>query len=87
MANDITGNPWKLDTPGLIANWQVHIKNLVWVNATTGETVLLQDMAGRDVLRAIFNDAGDNNFGEFKWVEGLNLVTIGGGELLLVIHK
>jgi hypothetical protein len=87
MANDITGNPWKLDTAGVIANWQVRIKNLVWVNATTGNTVLLQDKAGRDVLRAVYNEQGDNNFGEFLWVEGLNLVTIGGGELLLVIHK
>lgn len=87
MANDITGNPWKLDTAGKIANWQVHIKNLVWVNATTGDAVLLQDSAGRDVLRAIYNEQGDNNFGEFKWVEGLDLVSIGGGELLLIIHK
>lgn len=87
MANDITGNPWKLDTPGVIANWQVLIKNLVWVDATTGDAVLLVDNAGRDVLRAIYNEQGDNNFGEFRWVEGLQLITIGGGELLVVVHK
>lgn len=87
MANNITGNPWRLDTAGTIANWEVHIKNLVWVNGTTGNTVLLQDNAGRDVLRATYNEAGNNNFGEFKWVAGLVLVTITGGELLLIIHK
>lgn len=87
MANVITGNPWKLDTPGVIANWMVHIKNLVWVNATDGATVVLVDNAGRDVLRATFTAAGDNNFGEFKWVEGLNLTTLTAGELLLIIHK
>lgn len=87
MPNNITGNPWKLDTVGQIANWNVHIKNLVWVNATDGATVVLVDNAGRDILRATYTAAGDNNFGEFKWVAGVNLTTLTAGELLLVIHK
>jgi hypothetical protein len=87
MANDITGNPWNLNTPGPIINSMVHIKNLMWVDAIEGDTVVLVDNAGRDVLRATFHAEGNNNFGEFKWVPGLVLTSISGGQLLVVPHK
>jgi hypothetical protein len=87
MANDITGNPWRLDTPGPIINSMVHIKNLIWTDGVEADTVVLVDSAGRDVLRAIFAGEGNNNFGEFKWVSGLVLTSISGGQLLVFIHK
>lgn len=87
MANSITGNPWKLDTVGVITTAMVHVKNLVWSAATDGATLVLVDNAGRDVVRATYSVNGTNNFGEFKWVSGLNLTTISSGELLVVVHK
>ncbi len=87
MANDITGNPWKLDTPGVITTSGVHIKNLIWTNGATGNTCVLLDNAGRDVARATYTAQGTVVFFEMKWVQGLNLTTLTGGELLLVVHK
>jgi hypothetical protein len=88
MANDISGNPWSLDTVGNIARSPVHIKNLVWANGVTdGDALLIQDNVGRDILRAKWVAAGNNNFGVFSWVEGFNLVTLGSGKIFVVIHK
>lgn len=88
MANDISGNPWSLDTPGVISRSQTHIKNLVWANgATDGDALLIQDSVGRDVLRAKWATQGNNNFGVFSWVEGFNLVTLASGKVFVVIHK
>lgn len=88
MANDISGNPWSLDTPGVINRSPVHIKNLVWANGgADGDPLLIQDNVGRDVLRAKYATQGNNNFGVFSWVEGFNLVTIGSGKVFVVVHK
>lgn len=88
MANDISGNPWSLDTPGVINRSPVHIKNLVWANgAADGDALLIQDNIGRDILRAKYQSTGNNNFGVFSWVEGFNLVTIASGKVFVVVHK
>lgn len=88
MANDITGNPWSLDTSGVINRSPVHVKNLVWANgAADGDALLIQDNVGRDILRAKYQSTGNNNFGVFSWVEGFNLVTIGSGKIFVVVHK
>lgn len=87
MANSITGNPWTIDTAGVITTSAVFIKNLLWTNATDGDTLVILDNAGRDIIRAKYLAAGDNNFGEFRWVQGFNVTTIGSGEVTVVIHK
>lgn len=88
MANNITGNPWSLDTVGVITTSGVHIKNLVWANGTTdGDALLIQDNAGRDIIRAKWQTEGDNNFGVFNWVQGLNLVTLVSGKVFINVHK
>lgn len=86
MANSITGNPWKLDTTGVITTAPVYIKNLMWVNATTGSLVIT-DNAGRDIIRDTWSATKNLNYGEIKWIAGMNLVTIGSGELIVVVHK
>jgi hypothetical protein len=88
MANDITGNPWSLDTPGNISRSQTHIQNLVWADGNTdGDPLLIQDRIGRDILRAKWATQGNHNYGMFRWVDGFNLVTIGSGKVFVVIHK
>lgn len=85
MANSITGNPWALDTAGTISTAAVHIKNIVWLNGAG--TLVITDNAGRDIIRDAWASTQDHNYGEFKWVQGFHLITIGGGEVFVVIHK
>jgi len=85
MANNITGNPWTIDTPGVISTAGVHIKNILWLNGAG--TLVIVDNAGRDIVRDAWAATQDHNYGEFKWVQGMNVTTIGGGEVVVVIHK
>jgi len=85
MANDITGNPWKLDSTGVVATSQVFIRNIMWLNGT-GSLVIV-DSAGRDIIRDAWTAENEHNYGPMQWVEGMNVTTIGGGEVLVVIHK
>ena len=50
MANDLTQNPWKIDTAGagIISAMNLYVKSLRWVGATTaGHTVTVKDSAGK----------------------------------------
>ena len=81
MANDISGNPWRLDTVGVITTSRVYVGNIMWL-AGAGNLVIL-DNAGRDVLADTFASSTDHNYGALKWVTGLNLTVIGGGIVFL----
>lgn len=85
MANSLTGNPWKIDTAGVISTAGVHAKNIMWLGGT-GSLVIV-DNAGRDIVRDTWSATQDHNYGEFKWVQGMNVTTIGGGEVIVVVHK
>lgn len=85
MANSITGNPWKLDTVGVITTSGVFVKNILWLNGLG--TLVIVDNAGRDVIRDAWSATQDHNYGGLQWVEGMNLTTIGGGEVIVVVHK
>jgi hypothetical protein len=85
MANVITGNPWKLDTVAVVTTAAVLAKNIIWLNGA-GSLVIV-DNAGRDVIRDVWSATQDHNYGEFRWVQGLNITTIGGGEVFVVVHK
>lgn len=85
MANSLTGNPWKIDTAGVISTAGVHAKNIIWLGGT-GSLVIV-DNAGRDIVRDTWASSQDHNYGEFKWVQGMNVTTIGGGEVIVVVHK
>lgn len=65
MANDITGNPWKLDTVttgtnfvadggsgAMKVNWNVYITQVLWSDFNgAGESVDLQDGTGRSIFK------------------------------------
>jgi hypothetical protein len=87
VANIISGNPWSITVPGVISTSGVHVKNLIWVNGSAANTVVIVDNAGRDIIRDLWSASTDHNYGEFKWVQGFNVTTLGGGELIVVIHK
>jgi hypothetical protein len=85
MANIVSGNPWTLTTAGVIANWKVKIKNLLWTNGATGNILIIQDNDGRDIIRDTWADNIDHNYGEFSYVAGFHLVQIDGGEVTVVV--
>ena len=88
MANDTTGNPWVLDTAGVITTNPFVVKRMVWTPTTVSDDILVQDNSGGTVwsLKAI---AADSNQGiSYELVldgslNGLNLVTIDHGTLYI----
>ena len=87
MANDTTGNPWVLDTAGVITTNPFVVKRMVWTPTTAGDDILVNDNSGTVwSLKAL---AADSNQGiEYERVlentiNGLNLVTIDHGTLYI----
>lgn len=90
MANLLTGQPWKLDTPGIITVDRVRIGKLRWVaeGASAGDNVVLSDAAGRVFWEAtasganadIESDTFDGRAGD---CQGVTLTTINSGKLYL----
>lgn len=88
MANNITGNPWNLDTVGFTYKDLVYIRNIVWFKPAAAATLLILDNQGRTIINATANGADpQETFGPFQWVAGFNLVTMSSGNLSIIIHK
>lgn len=88
MPNNITGNPWFIDTVGFQYKDLVYIKNLLWNEPTAGATLVILDNQGRTIINTTANAADPAIvLGEFRWVQGFNLVTMSSGNLSVVIHK
>ena len=89
MANVTTGNPWVLDTAGVITTNPLYVKRFLWTPTTDGDDILVHDNAG-NVLWSLKAVAADTNEGiEYERiiegsVNGLNLVTIDNGTLNVV---
>jgi hypothetical protein len=90
MANDLTKNPWRVDTPGasVLAADRIYVKGVRWVGATTaGHEAIIQDKNNRNVWRSLA--AGANNV-ESDLIEsipgywdGMKVPTLGSGELYI----
>jgi hypothetical protein len=94
MANNLTGNPWLIDTVtagSLCPGQTIHIKTVRWEEATTaGHIAELQDDSGAVVWRSIASGA---NFVEAELIEnkvnlgngrgGLRASVLGSGRLLI----
>jgi hypothetical protein len=85
MANDITANPWNLNATGVVSNSYIYVKNILWLNGS-GSLVIV-DNNGKDIIRDVWSAETEHNYGQMQWVNGMNVTTIGGGEVLVVIHK
>lgn len=92
MANDTTGNPWKLDTAGVIRTKPVTIKAMEWRPTTAGDDISVTSNDGSEIwaFKAL---AADSNGGiEYKWpgkdvaFSGFNLVTIDNGNLKVYVE-
>ena len=88
MANNITGNPWFVDTPGVIWHGNVYLKEIVWNKPTAGSALKIVDDAGRTILDTVANASDPmQDFGTMSWVSGFNVVTLATGVLTVFINK
>jgi hypothetical protein len=93
MANNLASNPWKIDTPGasVIYAFPVKVMNINWSNytLTTAQTALVQDSNGKDILNVTTAATSATmqpiNTGQIGWVRGIQVPTLGSGELTISI--
>lgn len=84
MSNSATGNPWTLDTVGVIQTSPLFIKKILWTPTTDGDDILIQDNAGHNVwkLKALAADANEAIVYTIDLntsINGFNLVTLDNG--------
>lgn len=90
MANDLSANPWRLDTsvtPGPLYNAPVKIDNIVWADAAPSQTLTINDVNGKEIITASTPagfTGGTWNFGKIGWVRGIGTVTVPSGGVVSV---
>jgi hypothetical protein len=88
MANNISANPWYLDTVGVIWHGRIYIKELLWNKPTAGTALILVDDYGNTIINTIANASDPSqSFGSLGWINGMTLTTLGSGTLSVFINK
>lgn len=88
IANNISGNPWTIDTAPFSYPWPVKIDNIMWGNAQASETLQITDTIGRD-LADIATPAtwagGVWTTGKLGWSNrGINITTLPAGAVVKI---
>lgn len=89
MANDVTSNPWILDSLGAVTADPIRVKEVRWVGSTTaGHQAVINDKNGKLKWESLAG--GGNNVEESlpnidrriptTW-DGLTVATLGSGKL------
>ena len=90
MANDITGNPWILDTAESVTTNPFRCKYIEWTPEADGDDLLLVDNAGNTIWtrKAIAGDA-NQGISEDKRIDGtlngLSITTIDSGTVYVYL--
>jgi len=90
MANNITANPWFIDTPGTTLIWygKVYIKDILWNQPAAGAALIILDQNGNTIINTLANTADPMfSFGTLSWVNGLAVTVLGSGTLSIFITK
>ena len=87
MADDLTSNPWVIDSTGAKASGEVHIDRIAWKNATTlNHTVLIVDGAGKIIFEDFASIATYNTSQSIGRVyTGVTVSTLSSGKLYIDI--
>jgi hypothetical protein len=88
VANDISSNPWKLDTAATVYSFPVRIKSVIWANFTaTGQNLVIRDINGKDIVNMKTTTSLTSQLvtPEIGWVRGLVVATIDAGEVTIAI--
>ena len=95
MANDLTNNPWVIDTAAatVLTAMRLRVRGVRWVDATTaGHKATIQNAAGKIVwdstAAAANNVEGDqiSDFGPFPDWDGLIVPTLASGKLYIELR-
>ena len=88
MANNISANPWYVDTAGTIWTGKIYIKELLWNKPTAGTSLIILDQNGNTIINTVANAQDPMfTFGTLGWVNGMVLSTLGSGTLSIFINK
>ena len=86
MANDISGNPWYIDSTGTLIQQRFKFEGGTWNGAAAAATLELTDNVGRVVFKAVFpNDLVPVAIPKMGWINGLICTTISGGNVSLFV--
>lgn len=78
MANDISANPWRIDTAPFSYAFPVKITNLNINDATGTDHVIIKDINGKTIVDFTANTSEDEyRVGGLGWVRGI-VVSSGG---------
>ena len=85
MADDLTSNPWVIDTTGAKASGELRIDRISWKNATTlNHTVLIVDAAGKTIFEDFASGATYNvSYPIGRVYTGLTVSTLSSGKLYI----
>lgn len=85
MANVLTGRQLFADTVAVLKLGPVKVNSIIYSDGTTaGHQANLVDDAGRPVWRGVMGaDLEAEDSGRIGWVQGLNLVRIDSGNLII----
>ena len=90
MANNISANPWTVDTASTALVWagRIYIKELIWNKATAGTALVIKDQNGNVIIDTVANAADPMfAFGTLGWVNGMAVTTLASGTLSVFINK
>lgn len=88
MANNLTANPWYLDTVSTIWTGNMYIKELIWNKPTAGTMLVITDIHGNTIINTVANAQDPMfSFGTLGWVSGFVVVTLASGTLSVFINK
>lgn len=94
MANDLTSDPWFIDTQGATVLWptQVRIRFVEWYNpAAAGDLMEIQDKNNKPIVKARAEVANGTQVfslgsgGGGDWYNGLKVPVLTSGQLLIHI--
>lgn len=80
MANQIGGNPWRLDTAPFSYNFPVKVDNLDITDATANDHVVIKDVNGNTIVDFTATTSEQQfRMGKLGWVRGIVIASGGLG--------
>ena len=95
MANDLTKNPWVVDTASataILSDW-ADVRSIQWIGgAIAGDEAVVQDKDGRVIWRRLAGGANQNFETEFEGrfgmpVNGLKVPTLTSGTIYIRFNR
>jgi hypothetical protein len=86
MANSVTGNPWRVDTPAVLWTQRFKFDGGTWNAAAASATMTLVDNTGRIVFQAVFpTDLTPVQIPRMGWINGLTCTVLSSGNISIFV--